>query len=95
MHAWMLLPCTVTSLSCCLIMYLFLRYQQNIPALMEDCFGRDRPVPQFLQEYVTQVYALKYDDQPDFSMFMSIFEKQLGGRDPTLTLEWIEANARA
>ena len=57
-----------------------------------DCFRSARPIPQFLELYMTQVYKLQYSDSPDFSQFKKIFEDHLNGRDPSISLEWMDSN---
>ncbi|XP_071381306.1 serine/threonine-protein kinase VRK3 [Centroberyx affinis] len=42
------------------------RYMEDVPALLSHCFGKKR-VFSALQVYLTEVTALQYSDQPDYS----------------------------
>lgn len=76
-----------TSSVCSCSVAWFCRYKTNVTRLMKDCFG-DK-IPQFLQTYMTEVYALGYTDKPNYSRLRKIFTDHLHGRDPTKTLEWV------
>lgn len=66
----------------------FHRYQKKVEKLMKDCFGSAHNT-KFLQEYMSEVYKLDYTETPDYIKLKWIFTKQLHGRDPTKTLEWL------
>ena len=56
--------------------------------MLRDCFRSDSP-PEFLAVYMTEVYKLEYTQAPDYSKLARLFTRQLQGRDPRKTLEWM------
>ncbi|KAM4630439.1 serine/threonine-protein kinase VRK3 [Polymixia lowei] len=57
------------------------RYMENVPALLSCCFGKKK-VSSALQGYLTEVMALQYSDQPDYTALKAGLHEallQLGG----------------
>ena len=77
-------------MSCDHLQWLFFRYKNNVVKLLEDTFGSEQSVPQFMEQYMTEMYRLKYAEKPDISRLMKLFECD---GDPTLTLEWIPSQS--
>ena len=69
----------------------FLRYKSDVDGLMKACF-KGSSVPEFLKNYMSSVYQLGYQEQPNYERLKGLFHQELhskGMKDDSTGLDWL------
>lgn len=73
------------------ILMIVYRYKTDVDGLMKACF-KGSSVPRCFKNYMSSVYRLGYQEQPDYEMLKGLFHRELhskGMKDDGTGLDWL------